>query len=378
MSVSGSHDLVWVAIAAVAVACAAAGCVDPDADGGQVVETELLRISTTADRPICAGTPIWLDSELGRIGEALSLPLWGSDSKLDVHFGDDAVEALCSNIGLDQSLGGCVGTLEGETFVAVRNVSSVVSHELVHAVRNRNEAWAEIPFEEGVAEILSGSDGLPFIARYPRGAAYTGPMDLLEIPREEFGGELYIPSASFVSWMWEIFGQGELMGFLDDPQIGEFDVATVFAEHFGMTLGEAEQAWRDYDGDDLSWGRACVPARTHAMEGGVIEIEGDLDCARADILGASAFMKPLPMCIEIPRTMRVRISFEADHGDVSMNAVESCDTSGASSEAVRSKYLSAGEVLEEEIIGCVHRVFLVSQEEGVPATSYVIRVEELG
>ena len=86
MSVSGSHDLVWVAIAAVAVACAAAGCVDPDADGGQVVETELLRISTTADRPICAGTPIWLDSELGRIGEALSLPLWGSDSKLDVHF----------------------------------------------------------------------------------------------------------------------------------------------------------------------------------------------------------------------------------------------------------------------------------------------------
>lgn len=68
---------------------------------------------------------------------------------------------------------------------------------------------------------------------------------------------------------------------------------------------------------------------------------------------------------------------QADHGQLAVFSHEPCDPGPSSAEADRSKYVEAGEVLEEDIVGCRFQVLLRSQEPGFPATPYVIRIEEL-
>jgi hypothetical protein len=83
------------------------------------------------------------------------------------------------------------------------------------------------------------------------------------------------------------------------------------------------------------------------------------------------------MCLDVPETTRIRISFEADHGRFQVLSREPCDVGAAGAEAYRDKYLEAGDVLEEDIVGCRFQMFLFSQEPGFPPTSYTIRIEEV-
>ena len=341
-----------------------------------VVETAHLRITTTTDNPICASTPLLLESELQRIAAALELPLWSEGDKLDVRFGEEAVTQVCASWEPGE-VSGCVGDDESGHVVAALEVAYTSSHELVHAVRLENDLWSTATFEEGLAQLLSASDGFPVYVRYPRGQPVVGPLEMLEIPREDFG-DYYVSAQSFVSWLWETYGRSTLLAFVDDPAFDGADAALpLFEQHFGLPLAEAEQAWRDDDRPDPTWGTPCTPERTYSLADGPVELSGDLDCREPTVYGASYNMSLWPMCLEVPETTRVRISFEADHGRFQVLSRESCNAGPVGAEAYRDKLMEAGQALEEDIAGCRYRMLLKSDEPAFPSTPYAIRIEEI-
>jgi len=345
-----------------------------------VVETEHLRITTTEDNPICAGTPLFLESELVRVAEVLELELWPEDEKLDMRFGADAVAEVCAPTfeNADEAQG-CATRSSNSLVVAASDIPYTASHELVHAVRLHNQTWTAIPFEEGLAQLLSASEGLPLYVDYPNGDPVLGPTELLEIPRSEFGLGYYLPSQSFLSWLWETRGQGEVTSFLNDPAFADAaDALPVFERHFGLPLAQAEQAWREDDLPDPIWGTPCIPERIYSLADGPVEISGDFDCDEPTVRGASYWMALRTWCLEIPETTRVRITFEAEHGRLSIYWREPCDPGPSSAEASQDKFLDAGQTIETDIVGCRFQVLLHSQEPGFPPTPYSIQIEELG
>jgi len=365
--------------AALALPGAGPACVPDDIEDDGVVETAHLRITTSEDNPICAGTPLLLESELARIAEALALPLWSEDDKLDVRFGVDSVAEVCAPIfdGAEHAQG-CVTSASGNMVLAAFEVAYTAPHELVHAVRGRNHVSSGIVFEEGLAQILSGSDGFPLYVRYPHGESYPGPIELLEVPRADFDLGLYVSAESFVSWLWETYDQPTLMSFMNDPAFSDADAALpLFETHFGLPLADAEQAWRNDPRPDPTWGAPCIPERTYSLADGPVELSGDFDCREPTVYGASSSMALWSMCLDVPETTRVRISFDANHGRFQVLNREPCNVGPAGGEAYRSKSLDAGEVLEEDIAGCRFQLFLFSQEPGFPPTPYTIRIEEI-
>jgi hypothetical protein len=368
----------WGSLATVMLEAVASACVphsEPAND--DVIETAHLRISDSTENPICAGTPLLLESQLERIAAALDLPLWPENDKLDVRLGRDAVAELCTSWDSDD-IAGCVGRNdEDERVVASTDVAYNAPHELVHAVRLKNDTWSTTAFEEGLAELLSASDGFPVHVTYPHGDPVVGPLELLEIPREDFHGGYYISAQDFLAWLWETHGRDTLMGYLDDPAFDGADTALpLFEQHYGLSLAEAEQAYRVDERPDPIWGAPCIPERTYSLLDGPVELSGDFDCSEPTVYGASHFMSLWPMCLDVPETTRVRISFEADHGQFQVLSREPCDAGPAGAEAYRDKRLEAGEMLEEDIAGCRYRMLLFSQEPGFPATPYAIRIEE--
>jgi hypothetical protein len=366
-------------LAALVLLGVGSACAPDDVEDDGVVETAHLRITTSEDNPICAGTPLLLESEIGRIADALGLPLWSEDDKLDTRFGDDSVAEICAPIfeGAEQSQG-CVTSASGDMVLAAFEVALTAPHELVHAVRGRNHVSSAIVFEEGLAQILSGSDGFPLYVTYPHGESYPGPIELLEVPRADFDLGLYLSAQSFVSWLWETYDRPTLMSFMNDPAFSDVDAALpLFQQHFGLPLAEAEQAWRNDPRPDPIWGAPCIPERTYSLADGPIELSGDFDCREPTVFGASYTMALWPMCLDVPETTRVRLSLDADHGRFQVLSREPCDAGPAGAEAYRDKYVDAGDVLEEDIAGCRYRMLLSSQEPGFPPTPYTIRIEEL-
>jgi len=366
----------WAVRLALLASMGSACAPDPAPSDDGVVQTAHLRITTTTGNPICAGTPILLERELQRIAAAMELPLWPEDDELDVRFGRDAVAEVCTSWDPDDILG-CVGSDDDGAVAAAVEVASIASHELVHAVRLRNEIWSTVMLEEGLAEILSGSDGFPYSARYPHGDPFYGPVELLQIPREDFA-PYYVHAASFVSWLWETEGRASLMAYVNDPAFDGAESATpLFEQHFGLPLPDAEQVLAVDERPDAIWGAPCIPEHTYSLADGPVELSGDFDCSEPSVYGAASWMSLWPMCLEVPQTMRVRISFEADHGRFQVFSREACDAGPVGVEAYRPKLMQAGDVLEEDIAGCRHRMLLHSSEPGFPTTPYTIRIEEI-
>jgi hypothetical protein len=260
----------------------------------------------------------------------------------------------------------------------VDELAYTASHELVHAVRQENDVRSTTAFEEGLAELLSASDGFPVYVNYPQGEPAVGPLELLEIPREDFHIGYYVSSQNFVSWLWETEGRSNLMGYLNDPAFDGVDSAPpLFEQHYGRTLAEVEQAWRVDERPDPIWGTPCITERTYSLADGPVELSGDFDCSEPTVYGASYNMSLWPMCLEVPENTRVRISFESDHGRFQILSREPCEAGPAGAEAYRAKSLVAGDVLEEDIAGCRYRMLMKSDESGFAATPYRIRIEEV-
>ena len=359
---------------ALALACAPAQDDDPVVDDG-IVETPHLRIiSHEDDKPICAGTGPFLERELLRIAQTLELPLWSEDEPIEVHLGPRAVEELCRELD-DPNVVGCAPG-SGTDITVAANGFGDTPHELVHAVRLHSSDLGPALFEEGLAQVLSGTDGYPLYVQYPRGTGWPSPAELIAVPYPDFDGGLYAPAQSFISWLWLTYGRSMLMALVNDPRLPDGDAAALFQEHYGISLDEANQGWTQEDAPDPVWGDPCLPERTYTLDG-ALEWSGKLDCSDPETIGATISMSIPPMCMVVPETTRVRITFEADHGRLSIVRREPCDLEPTTAEALRDKFLEAGEVREEDIVGCRFWMYLASQEPGFPTTEYAIRVEEI-
>jgi hypothetical protein len=364
--------------AALALSGVGPACAPDDLEDDGVVETAHLRITSSEDNPICAGTPLLLESELERIAEALELPLWSEDDKLDTRFGVDSVAEVCAPVFEDaDEAQGCVRRVNGDLVLAAVEVANTAPHELVHAVRRHSIPQGPHVFEEGLAEVLSGSDGFPLRVRYPHGDAVRGPVELLDVPLAELVYH-YPSAASFVSWLWETYDRPTLLSFMNDPAFSDDDaVLPLFEQHFGLSLADAEQAWRSDPRPDPAWGAPCIPERTYSLANGPIELSGDFDCREPTVFGSAYFMSLWPMCLDVTDNTRVAISFEAEHGELQVLGREPCDAGPAGAEAYRDKWVKAGNILEEDLAGCRYRMLVSSQEPGFPATPYTIRIEEI-
>ncbi len=352
------------------------GCSPADDAPSTVVHTAHARLTTTADQPICRGTPVFVENELTRIAETLDITLDRSKF-IDIRYGSEAVQEGCAFLQYPETAAGCTKGRNEDTEVFANDYTIV--HEYVHAVRARYGHRAHALFEEGIAEVLSGIDGLPQTIEFPNGEPWLGPLDLLEIPRAEYNGPYYFPAKSFTYWLQQTQGLPDLVEFLDEPR-GETPTQTseLFAEHFGLILEDAEAMWRTDERPPITIGAPCIAEHTYSLDEGPVRLEGLLDCeGSAQTLGAALGPQLFPMCLDVPANTRVRVSLDADHGTLSLLLREDCmpATPVPNPESYQDKMVTAGEALELEMAGCRWRMLFGSEE--LDPTSYAIEIESV-
>ncbi|MCH9684814.1 MAG: hypothetical protein K0V04_25485 [Deltaproteobacteria bacterium] len=287
-----------------------------------------------------------------------------STPKLDMYFGPEATSDVCrSLVSAHDRVNGCTSGLG--TSVEVAAADYFVIHEFVHAVRATGDQRAPAVFEEGIAELLAGAPGFPAVIDRPRGTPWLGPEQLLQVPNSQFTGEYYPPAASFMSWLWDSFGRKSVSGFLEelthDDQPG---AAASFRTHFGISLAEAEQMWRDDPSPPQTYGTPCIEGRTYTLDDNPLILTGSLDCESDDVLGVGLGMDVLPMCLELERNTRVRVEVDADAGALQLLLREQCQpATSATPQSYQDKRIEAGESVELDMAGCRWRVLFGTDDQ---------------
>ena len=64
-------------------------------------------------------------------------------------------------------------------------------------------------------------------------------------------------------------------------------VESRFLDHFGLSLEEADSAWRTTSFEEYTWGDLCDPARALTWNGSSLELKGGVDCTQPDTIGPS-------------------------------------------------------------------------------------------
>lgn len=135
----------------------ASACGNPEAADGEVedfVDAGHIRFYSPPDKPVCAGTPKFLDDMLSRLGDYLGMPL---PERIDYHYHPDPdLSQVC---GTAVSYAAC--SFPGEKRIWARDATSV--HEIVHALADQDGEHYSF-LAEGLATALG--DGNISLADY--------------------------------------------------------------------------------------------------------------------------------------------------------------------------------------------------------------------
>lgn len=319
--------------------------------------TEHLAVAAYDSDMICGGMLEDMEAQAQRVAGILGVDLpW----VIRVHFGTTAVDARCS-----ERLGGCARGLGEE--VQVNGDIASIQHELVHGVRLLNGVRGTQFFEEGLAEVLSG------VAPYPYATAFSpvedGPKVLATRPRGPYALEDYQVAGHFLSWLEDEYGMPAVVAFLvDDDYTSATAVEAAFERHFGLSLAEADQAWRSGSDEWYQWGEICEPSRVLSWQGEVLEWSGRLDCTNDETLGpvVTGHIATRTFCFTPAVSGVLAVELEAPGGEAFIQLAEECSTpAGLSDEHYHPKEVLAGAALELPFAACAWTV-LVKREANEP------------
>jgi hypothetical protein len=328
----------------------ALGCGDP-APASFV--TEHLEVFPSDSEVICRGTLDLLEAQVVRVAGILRVEL--PPGRIRVDFGESAIEEYC---GTDY--GGCATGLYDDTRVVADDSSAY--HELVHGVRWANGLRGTRFFEEGLANVLSGF--------HPFGIVYYG--DAQEFPRspamlataawDEVTHDDYGLAGHFMSWMFTTFGEDVVAEFFNDAaSMSAETVDAAFAEHFGLSLAEAEAVWRATSEDEYVWGARCDPSAALAWSGSVLEFNTRLACDEPRTLGPGygVTLSNVSNCFYLDQSGPLRVEMIADAGKTTIQN-QGCHSAGLTADYFQPKVIAAGESLEFPFAGCTWEILLAT------------------
>ncbi|WAS94494.1 hypothetical protein [Nannocystis punicea] len=326
------------------------GCVAcGDAERPRYV-TEHLEVELYDGEVLCAGTLAIMDMQMERVAAFLGID---PPSQIPVFYGPSAVTEGCGG-----SWGGCARAS------GVFATSGSIFHELVHAVRQSQGDGGAVGtwlFEEGIAEMLSGYRWDPYSAWLHPSEIERGPEVLADFPRGEgkFIPGDYATAAHFVSWLRMVYGDGTLVAFLNDPRYldGEaYDDA--FVSHFGLSMEDADSAWRASAPEEYAWSESCDPSYALAWAGSVLEFTDTVDCEAPHTTGPrdGTYVTLRSHCFTLAQPGTVRVEFLANGGSLRLVPVDCVDTGEFAPESYDYKSLGGGDELELPFAACTWEV----------------------
>lgn len=328
--------------------------------------TEHLVVEPTDSARVCRGSLDAMEAQTVRVAETLGVDL---PYPIHVYCGASAVEQHCSGSALGM-LSGCARGLLADTYVATG--ISPAYHELVHAVRWVNGFRGPRFFEEGIAEVLSGFRPFVLVTGGPVDGVERGPELLARVPWGEFQTRDYSVAGHFMSWLFVTYGDEAVVAFLNDarltPDGSAPGVDAAFSDSFGLSLLEAEDAWRSTAVHEYTWGEVCDPLRDLAWDGAVLEFTGRVDCDAPNTLGPSVMdsIRTRSNCFTLETHGAVRVELIASGGLAEFrSSYERCKDAGVplSPEHWQAKKIVAGEALELPFAPCTWEIGVATDLE---------------
>ncbi|PCC71510.1 hypothetical protein SAMN02745121_01055 [Nannocystis exedens] len=354
----------WIGHWAV-LGCVACG----DAERPRYV-TEHLDVELYDGEVLCDGSLEIMDAQVERVSAFLGID---PPPQISVFYGHSAVKDGCGG-----TWGGCARAS------GVYATSASIFHELVHAVRHSQGKPGSVGswlFEEGLAEVLSGfrwhlQSELALPSTLER-----GPAMLAALPRGEgkFVPEDYPTAGHFMSWLRTTYGDAALVAFLNDPRyLGGDAYEEAFAAHFGLSIAEADSAWRSAAATEYLWSEPCDPARALPWTGSTLEFSDTVDCEAPHTTGPAGEIDAVTLrshCFTLAQPKMVRAEFEAGGGRLRLMPVDCVDTGELAPEYYDYKRLKGGETQELPLAACTWEV----QVDGIAGLTldFMLRLTQL-
>ncbi len=334
-----------------------AACGDASTDG---FVSEYFEIEPSDSDVVCRGTLAEIDAQIVRVKDTLGLPLL---SPLLIDYGLAAVEEYCSAITDNFAVGGCASGSLDSTHIAAKYSS--VYHEIVHGVRRANGKRGPNFFEEGIAEVLSGFHPFPYDVEIRADDIKRGPKFLAMLPQMEIEAYDYAIAGHFMSWLFATYGDATVVAFLNDDELAT-DVESVFSNHFGLSLQDAENDWRTSSEEIYTWGNVCDPARDLTWDGSAIEFKGRVDCDASNTIGPSILgtIRTRSNCFTLEQAGSPRVEFTASGGAAEFRQQYCSGPAGPlSPEHYQEKQVMAGEALDLPFSQCTWEVAIATELE---------------
>jgi len=346
-------------------------CAEPVERPEQDEEGEVV-VEPAAGARLCAEMEPWIEAEIERVGREVGLrPAF----ELGVTLGASAVATECVEPGDIRAVQGC--TVGDGAAVAVVTTPGTFAHELVHALRRHQGLRTRPLFEEGFAELRGGSDAYPRVDQLEPAALaeVRQPEAMIELGPSEFrDGQSYRAAAHFLAFVEQTDGPEALASFmrggLDDSAA---DARRRFELHFGASLSERAEAWRQQGPHEVSEGDPCTGgAEPLPATGARIEVTVDCDAPGTMGLAGAEETAWRRTCVAV-EAGRYVIALEAEAGSVYAEpAAGSCDPSTSALD--RAPFgLEAGEQAALELGACTWALTFASTRDQPEAL--VLRVD---
>jgi hypothetical protein len=300
---------------------------------------------------MCRGTLDDMEAQAVRVAEKLGV---GIPYPIQVYYGELAVDKHCA--GATLPLSGCARGLDEDTYIAA-NPSSIF-HELVHAIRWVNGRRGPRFFEEGIAEVLSAFWPLPYRVEVQADAVERGPEFLASLPSSDFQPFDYDIAGHFMSWLSITHGDVAMAAFLNDEELAT-DATAAFVRNFGLSLHDAEAAWRSSSERIYSFGERCDPLLDLAWDGATLEFNGNIDCDAPNTTGPIGdMMNTRVHCFTLDKPSTLRIELIARGGQATLQCRELADGSALAPDYFQTKTVLAGEAIDLPFAPCMWRLFV--------------------
>lgn len=313
--------------------------------------TEHLTVELYDGEVLCAGSLATMDDQIERVAAFLGVSV---PENVPVYYGATAVQENCG-----AHYGGCARAR------GVFSTSASIFHELVHAVRHSQGGGGAVGtwlFEEGVAEVMSGFRWHPHHAFAQSSATERGPAVLAAFPRgqDKFIPEDYSMAGHFVSWLRTTHGDAAIVAFLNDERYLDGEAyEEAFVEHFGLSIEEADEAWRAFASTDYSWSEVCDPAYALTWDGPTLEFSDSADCEAPHTTGPSGYLDKATLrshCFSLAQAQTVRVEFISNGGWLRLVPVDCVDDGALAPEFYASKPMKGGETQELGFAACTWEV----------------------
>lgn len=281
-------------------------CGDPE---DAWTETDHLRVRAD-DGDLCAGTPPALEREVVRLIDAMNLP--ELDETIDVVLGPDASDRCMP--GYDA----CAGRIRGGGRITVLSSVGLVTHELVHAVRQAHGEGGPSFYEEGLAEVLRAGAFAPH--EILASSATVDDIDALQLEKLTTAAD-YATAGSFVAWLHAnvdppLFATA-FNGATYDGISNRSELESWFDDALAMPLDDAQTRWVATQPREHELAGPCLANEPMRLVDGVLEASGRVDCdddvATIGPLNedASRSARSEWRCVDVAGVPRIELVFDA-------------------------------------------------------------------